>query len=78
MVVSSFRELGYDMPEPHTNFVLVDFGRPASWFREESRKKGILVGRDFPPLHQTHSRISLGTMAEMERSMTAFREILGA
>ena len=78
MVVSAFRELGFDMPEPHTNFVFVDLGRPASWFREESRKKGILVGRDFPPLHETHSRISLGTMDEMERSVTAFREILRA
>jgi histidinol-phosphate aminotransferase len=78
MVVSSFRELGYDMPEPHTNFVFVELGRPASWFREECRKKGLVIGRDFPPLEQTHSRISLGTMEEMERSATVFREILRA
>ena len=78
MVVSAFRDLGYDMAEPHTNFVFVDLGRPAAWFREESRKKGLVIGRNFPPLEQTHSRISLGTMAEMERSVTAFREILRA
>ena len=78
LVVSSFRELGYDVPEPHTNFVFVDLGRPAGWFREECRKKGLVIGRDFPPLEQTHSRISLGTMEEMERSASVFREILRA
>ena len=78
MVVSAFRDLGYDMAEPHSNFVFVNLGRPASAFREACREKGLVIGRDFPPLEQTHSRISLGTMAEMERSVTVFREILRA
>jgi histidinol-phosphate aminotransferase len=78
MVVSAFRDLGFDMSEPHTNFVFVDLGRPAAWFREACREKGLVIGRNFPPLEQTHSRISLGTTAEMERSVTAFREILRA
>jgi histidinol-phosphate aminotransferase len=78
MVVSAFRDLDYDVAEPHSNFVFVDLGRPASWFREECRKKGLVIGRDFPPLEQTHSRISLGTMEEMQRSAEVFREILRA
>ena len=40
-------------------------GRPASWFRDECLKRGVAVGRDFPPLAETHARISLGTMEEM-------------
>jgi histidinol-phosphate aminotransferase len=78
MVVSAFRDLGYDLAEPHANFVFVNLGRPASSFRDECRAKGLAIGRDFPPLEQTHSRVSLGTMEEMERSVTVFREILRA
>jgi histidinol-phosphate aminotransferase len=77
-VVSGFRELGYDMPVPHSNFVLVELGRPASWFREQCAERKVIVGRDFPPLEQTHSRISLGTMEEMQRAMQVFRDVLRA
>ncbi|MEX2049412.1 MAG: histidinol-phosphate transaminase [Gemmatimonadota bacterium] len=77
-VVAGFRELGYDMPVPHANFVLVELGRPASWFREQCAERKVIVGRDFPPLEQTHSRISLGTMAEMQRAMQVFRDVLRA
>jgi histidinol-phosphate aminotransferase len=77
-VVSAFRELGYDVPLPHANFVLVDFGRPAAWFREACAVRKVTVGRDFPPLEQTHSRISLGTMEEMQQAMQVFRDVLRA
>ena len=77
-VVSGFRELGYDVPTPHANFVLVDLARPAAWFRDECRGRKVVVGRDFPPLEQTHSRISLGTMDEMEQAMEVFRAVLRA
>jgi histidinol-phosphate aminotransferase len=77
-VVSSFRELGYDVPVPHANFVLVDLGRSAAWFRQQCAERKVAVGRDFPPLEQTHSRISLGTMEEMQRAMQVFRDVLRA
>jgi len=77
-VVSGFREMGYDMAVPHSNFVLVDLGRPASWFREQCSQRKVTVGRDFPPLEQTHSRISLGTMDEMQQAMQVFRDVLRA
>ena len=38
---------------------------------------GVRVGRDFPPLEHTYSRISLGTQEEMEASVAVFREVLG-
>jgi len=77
-VVSTFREMGYDVPMPHANFVLVDLGRPASWFRDQCSQRKVTVGRDFPPLEQTHSRISFGTMEEMQQAMNVFREVLRA
>ena len=77
-VVSGFRELGYDVQMPHSNFVLVDLDRPAAWFRDACGERKVIVGRDFPPLEQTHSRISLGTMEEMQQAMQVFREVLRA
>ena len=39
-----------------------------------SAKKGVAVGRPFPPM-TTHMRVSIGTADEMARFMTAFKEI---
>jgi len=44
---------------------------------EEFRKKGVAVGRPFPPM-TTHMRVSIGTADEMARFMTAFKEIFPA
>jgi histidinol-phosphate aminotransferase len=41
---------------------------------EEFRKKGVLVGRPFPPMLE-YLRVSIGTAEEMDRFMVAFREI---
>ena len=41
---------------------------------EEFRKKGILVGRPFPPM-LNHMRISVGTPEDMEKFIKAFKEI---
>jgi histidinol-phosphate/aromatic aminotransferase/cobyric acid decarboxylase-like protein len=36
----------------------------------------VLVGRPFPPMTE-HLRVSVGTADEMNRFMTAFKEIFG-
>jgi histidinol-phosphate aminotransferase len=77
-VVDAFRDLGYDLSVPHSNFVFVDLGRPASTFRQRCAELKVAVGRDFPPLEQTHSRVSLGTMEEMEQAVDVFRRVLSA
>ena len=41
------------------------------------QKKGVLVGRPFPPMIE-HLRVSIGTADEMDRFMVAFKEILPA
>ena len=76
-VLTEFRQMGYDAPESQTNFVFVNLQRPAAAFRDACAERGVRIGRDFPPMEQTHSRISLGTMEEMQRAMAVFKEVLG-
>ena len=73
---AAFRDMGYGVTESHTNHIFVELGRPASEFREACLERKVRVGRDFPPMEQTHSRISLGTMEEMEEAVRVFREVL--
>jgi histidinol-phosphate aminotransferase len=44
---------------------------------EEFQKKGILVGRKFPPMNEW-LRVSVGTEDEMNRFMKAFKEIFSS
>lgn len=74
--LQAFRDLGFEAPNTHANFVFLDLGRPAAEFRDACLEQGVRVGRDFPPLEQTHTRISLGTMEEMQASVRVFRSVL--
>jgi len=74
--MSAIRDLGFDGPDSHTNFIFVDLGRPASQFRDACLELGVRVGRDFPPMENAYSRISLGTMEEMQASVDVFRQVL--
>ena len=73
--LSAFREMGFEGQDSHANFLFLDLGRPASEFREAALAQGVRIGRDFPPM-LGHSRISLGTMEEMETSVRVFRSVL--
>jgi histidinol-phosphate aminotransferase len=74
-VTRTFTEAGCRVAASHTNFVMVDIGRDAGGFRAGCAAGGVHVGRRFPPL-DTHVRISLGTMDEMERAWTVFAPLL--
>lgn len=74
---SFFKKAGYESTESQTNFVFVDVRMPTEEFQKECRKRGVRVGRAFPPLW-THSRISLGTMEEMKQATKVFAEVLKA
>jgi len=41
---------------------------------DEFKKRGVLVGRPFPPMLE-HLRVSVGTEDEMKRFMVAFKDI---
>jgi histidinol-phosphate aminotransferase len=75
--LQAFRKMGYEASDCHTNCIFVNLGRPASDFRDACRKLGVAVGRDFPPMEKTHSRISLGTMEEMRKAVEVFQTVLG-
>lgn len=67
--------LGYTVLPSETNFFMVHLGRRVQPVIDEFRKRGVLVGRPFPPMVE-HLRVSVGTADEMERFMTAFKAIL--
>jgi histidinol-phosphate aminotransferase len=74
--VKALVEMGVKPADSQANFLFADIGMPAKDFREACAKQGVVVGRDFPPFEKTHCRISIGTMAEMQRAVEVFRSAL--
>ena len=68
--------LGYPSIPSDTNFFMVHIRLPVVPVIEEFRRKGVLVGRPFPPMLE-HLRVSIGTEDEMRRFMVAFRDVMG-
>jgi histidinol-phosphate aminotransferase len=71
-----FADRGMKPTDSQANFMFVNIGRPAKAFRDACKAKGVLVARDFPPFEKTHCRISYGTMAEMQKAVGVFGEVL--
>jgi histidinol-phosphate aminotransferase len=76
--IRAFEQMGFKGTDSQGNFIFVDLKRPAKDFRAACAQQGVLVGRDFPPYEKRHSRISIGTMEEMQRAVAVFRQVLGA
>ena len=74
--IAAFRDMGFEVADSQTNHIFVNVQRPASEFRAACLEEKILVGRDFPPLENTHCRISLGSREEMEKAVAVFRKVL--
>ncbi len=72
-----FRGAGFSVMDSQTNFIFVDLGRTAKSFRDGCAEHNVRVGRDFPPMNETHARISIGTMDEMQRAIPVFASVLG-
>jgi histidinol-phosphate aminotransferase len=75
--ITDIKALGYEVLPTETNFFMVAIRRDVQPVIEEFRKRGVAVGRPFPPMTQ-HMRVSVGTEDEMARFMGAFKEILPA
>jgi histidinol-phosphate aminotransferase len=75
--VKAFTDMGITGTDSQTNFLFMDIKRPAAGFRDACRAAGVLVGRDFPPYEKTYCRISIGTMAEMQKAVDVFKKVLG-
>lgn len=76
-VIGFFRARGMEVPDSNTNHIFVNIGMPAAKFREACLEHNVLVGRDFPPLEQSHCRISLGSREEMKTALEVFAQVLG-
>jgi histidinol-phosphate aminotransferase len=71
-----FADRGYSPTDSQTNFMFINVKRPAREFRDACLKEGVAIGRDFPPYEKTHVRISIGTMAEMQKAVKVFEQVL--
>ncbi|MBZ5560338.1 MAG: histidinol-phosphate aminotransferase family protein [Acidobacteriia bacterium] len=76
--IKALADLGYTSSDSQTNFIFTNIGKTmtAAAFREGCAAKGVMVGRDFPPLEKTWARISIGTMEEMQKATEVFRSVL--
>ena len=75
--VKAFADMGITGTDTQTNFLFMDIKRPATGFRDACRAAGVFVGRDFPPFEKQYARISIGTMAEMQKAVEVFKKVLG-
>jgi len=73
--IAELASVGYESIPSEANFFMVNLKRPVVPVIDEFRKKGVLVGRPFPPLMQ-HLRVSVGSASEMDRFTAAFKEIM--
>ncbi len=71
----AFASMGYEVVPSDANFMMIDIKRDAKTFKAECIKKGVAIGRPFPPL-LTHVRVGVGTMAEMQKAVEVFRTTL--
>jgi histidinol-phosphate aminotransferase len=76
--VKALEQMGFKATDSQTNFIFVNLNRPAKPFRDACAQQGVIVGRDFPPFEKTHCRISIGTMAEMQKAVDVFKKVLGS
>jgi histidinol-phosphate aminotransferase len=72
---NDLQTLGYTTIPSEANFFMVHLRRPVQPVIAEFKKKGVLVGRPFPPMVE-HLRVSVGTAEEVSRFMTAFKDIM--
>jgi histidinol-phosphate aminotransferase len=73
----AFEQAGYRVAASQANFVLVDVRRDVKGFIDACEKRGILIGRPFPPL-TTWARITIGTRQDMEKAMPVFMDVLAS
>jgi len=73
--IAKLKALGHEVLPSEANFFMVGLKRDAGDVVPEFQKRDVMVGRPFPPMTQ-HLRVSVGTQAEMDKFLAAFREIM--
>lgn len=77
LTLKTLNDAGFRTLPSYTNFVIADIRRDAKQFQDACTKAGVSIGRPFPPL-DTHARISIGTMDEMQRALPILTRLLSA
>ena len=73
-VTAEIKSMGYEVIPSQTNYFMVNIKKDVTPVAEEFLKKGIVVGRKFSPMTE-FMRVSVGTEAEMDVFMKAFKEL---
>ena len=55
--------------------MMIDIRRDAKAFKLECVKHNVAIGRAFPAV-PTYARVSVGTMAEMQKAVAVFKTVL--
>ena len=66
--------MGYEVISSQTNFFMVKVNKDVTAVGQDFLKKGIVVGRRFPPMNEW-LRVSVGTDDEMKSFMKVFKEL---
>ena len=75
IVAEMCEELGLRYVKSNTNFTFIQTGMKNSDFQATMREHGISTGRDFPPYHETWSRISMSKPEEMEYFVQIYKRL---
>jgi histidinol-phosphate aminotransferase len=73
--MGELRSMKYQLIPSDANFFMVNVKQDVTAVAAEFAKRGILVGRRFPPMNEW-LRVTVGTPDDMKRFLSAFREIL--
>jgi histidinol-phosphate aminotransferase len=73
--VAELEAWGYEVMPSDANYFMVEIGEDVDLMSFEFEKRGVLVGRKFPP-YDSWLRVSIGTADEMTRFVKAFKDIL--
>jgi histidinol-phosphate aminotransferase len=73
-IANELKAMGYEVIPSQSNFFMVNVKKDVTPVGEEFLKKGIVIGRKFPPMNEW-LRVSVGTEDEMKSFMKAFKEL---
>lgn len=73
-VTSELDKMGYEQIPSQANFIMFDCKRPVVPLIDAMKQRKVHVGRLFPAL-PNHMRLTIGKKSEMERFVSAFREV---
>ena len=75
IVADMCEELGLRYVKSNTNFTFIETGMVNMDVQKKMQEFGILTGRDFPPFHDSWTRISLSKPEEMQYFVQVYKQL---